>query len=282
MRSRKLFVGVMACITAIIVTVLVDNNNDFAESAIQEEMNLLVSESSLITTENFDTLKYEIEAKLTETEEDKEVTEELTTEMITEPVTEQPTEVQVNKNKQKTAKKRDSAKTEDFKPKEIVAENAQPATEVQSNESISESDSESTESTESVESTESTEEPATEAPKKSMYYNMSDDDIYTLAALIYLEAGSTSYKCQCAVGSVVLNLMIKEGKTLHQCIKTPGRFSVANRVYRTKPSSTSLEAARSIVTNGPTLPSYVSCFRNNHYFSWATPYCNIDNVYFSY
>lgn len=304
MRSRKLFVGVMACITAIIATIMIDDN-DYAESAVGAELTLTIERPSLITTESFDVLKYEIEAKVTETEEDTEMTEGLTTEVTTEPVTEETTKKSVSEPKKaKTAEKqtkkqvasKESEKTKVEEPKEVVVESAKAVSDESSlndttirTEIVVEASEELTEdtTTEAV-----TEEPATEehktdqtkeeSSKKSMYYNMSEDDIYTFAALIYLEAGSTSYKCQCAVGSVVLNLMRREGKNLHQCIKTPGRFSVASRVYRTKPSATALKVARQLVTSGPTLPSYVSCFRNNHYFSWATPYCHIDNVYFSY
>ena len=299
MRSRKLFVGVMACITAIAVTVMVDNNSDYAESATEEISNLVVDEPSLITTESFDVLKYEIEAKVTETEEDTEMTEELTTEMTTEPVTEEITEKVEEKSKKTQTQKKPTKKTQtketqtkNNKPPKNADEAIKSATEIASEDlsanvvtemtELSEGATTQAPVTEEVTEAPIVEEPATEALEQKMYHNMSEDDIYTFAALIYLEAGATSYKCQCAVGSVVLNLMMKEGKNLHQCIKTPGRFSVASRVYRTKPSSTSLEAARQIVTSGPTLPTYVTCFRNNHYFSWAKSYCCIDNVYFSY
>lgn len=109
---------------------------------------------------------------------------------------------------------------------------------------------------------------------------LTDSEIYMLAQLIYLEGGNTSYDCQLAIGSVVLNLMKADGVSLKTEIYTPGRFSVASRVSSTKPSDTSLKAAKQLAENGPTLPSSVKCFRNNHYFSWCKPYCAINNVYF--
>jgi len=109
---------------------------------------------------------------------------------------------------------------------------------------------------------------------------ITEDEIYMLAQLIYLEGGNTSYECQLAIGSVALNLARADGVSLKTEIYTPGRFSVSGRVARTTPSSTSLKAARQLATSGTTLPSNVKCFRNNHYFSWCKPYTHIDNVYF--
>ena len=110
--------------------------------------------------------------------------------------------------------------------------------------------------------------------------SLTEDEIYMLAQLIYLEGGNTSYECQLAIGSVALNLARADGVSLKTEIYTPGRFSVSGRVARTTPSSTSLKAARQLATSGTTLPSNVKCFRNNHYFSWCKPYTHIDNVYF--
>ena len=112
--------------------------------------------------------------------------------------------------------------------------------------------------------------------------NVSDSEVYMLAQLIYLEAGNCSYKCQCAVGSVAINLMLANGTSLSRIVHNRNIFSVANNVDYTTPSSTSLEAARQIANSGTTVPKYVKYFRNSHYFSWATPYMNMDNVYFSY
>jgi chemotaxis protein histidine kinase CheA len=139
------------------------------------------------------------------------------------------------------------------------------------------------------------EEVATEEPKKEekveekkvetkttgyASVSLSDKEIYMLAQLIYLEAGNCSYKCQCAVGSVAINLMLANGSSLSSVAHNKNMFSVASRVDSTKPSDTALKAARQIATSGTTVPRSVKCFRNNHYFSWAKPYMNIDNVYF--
>ena len=113
------------------------------------------------------------------------------------------------------------------------------------------------------------------------FYNLSDSELKMFAKLIYLEAGNSSYRCQLGVASVVMNLMLAEGKSLKSCIYTPGRFSVAGRVSSSSYSDSCMNACIEVAKNGPIFPRSVKCFRNNHYFSWATPYTCIDNVYFS-
>lgn len=318
--NRKLFICIMTLFTAFMIAIsALGREVDYAESVMTEPQILHISEAYNIESESFDILEEDIRSKLTDTETEviwelttevkEDTTEELaTTEQPTEVVTEEPKKSEKEKTKAVTNVTKKSVKAEPstvFVTTSAPVEEITEAVEPELTEAITEQESTeviesvmdypeiiSEEPTEELTTTEvttepvteeiTTEEPATEAPRKSMYYSMSEDEIYTFAALIYLEAGSTSYKCQCAVASVVLNLMVNEGKSLNACIKTPGRFSVANRVYGTKPSSTSLEVARKIATDGPTLPTYVLYFRNNHYFSWAKPYCNIDNVYFSY
>ena len=126
-----------------------------------------------------------------------------------------------------------------------------------------------------------TEEIVDEKPKSNNIYGFSQDEVNMLYSLVYLEAGSTSQKCQMAVTSVVLNLMRQEGKSLYNTIYTKGRFSVASRIKSTRASDSTKKAVDYVLQNGITIPKYVNCFRNNHYFSWATPYTCIDNVYFS-
>lgn len=119
-----------------------------------------------------------------------------------------------------------------------------------------------------------------EETKNKSKYDFTEDEIYMFASLIFLEAGACSYECQLAVGSVVLNLMKKENRSLKSCIYAKGHFSVAKSISRKKVSDTSLKAARYLAENGPTIKA--TSFRTKHYHTWATPYCKIDNVYFSY
>lgn len=299
--EKRKFLVVMALLTVLMISVSTFAGEiDMAEGVIEEAEVLKIDATPSLESESFDIIANEIESKKAEmkTEVTEEVTTEVKEEITTVPATEEVTTEKVTEKQQYAAryvKAPTQSKTPVAKSTTEQVTTTKPTEETTESVEIVESTETPTEDTsidlnapmvsegaELIVDVEETETP-TEAPKKkSMYYSMTEDEIYTFAALIYLEAGSTSYKCQCAVASVVLNLMVKEGKSLNACIKTPGRFSVANRVYRTKPSSTSLEVARKIATDGPTLPTYVLYFRNNHYFSWAKAYCHIDNVYFSY
>lgn len=111
--------------------------------------------------------------------------------------------------------------------------------------------------------------------------SVSQADVYLIARLVYLECGSSSYRCQQAVASVVINRMRRYGKTARQVIYEDGVFSVACKVSRTRPSSSSLRAVRSVINNGVILPRNVVAFRNNRYHSFGRPYCRIDNVFFT-
>lgn len=298
--EKRKFLVVMALFTVSMIFVsALTGEIDMAEGVMEEAEVLKIDYTPSLGSESFDIIANEIESKNTEkTEVVNELTTEVKEELTTEPVTEEVTTEKVTEKQQYAARyvkaptqsKTPVAKstTEQVTTTKPTEETTEPVEIVESTEAPTEdivvdlNAPTVSDGAELIVDVEETEAPTEVPKKKSMYYSMTEDEIYTFASLIYLEAGSTSYKCQCAVASVVINLMVKEGKSLNACIKTPGRFSVASRVYRTKPSSTSLEVARKIATDGPTLPSYVIYFRNNHYFSWAKAYCHIDNVYFSY
>lgn len=111
--------------------------------------------------------------------------------------------------------------------------------------------------------------------------NLSEYEIQLLAKLVYCEAGSTSYRCQKAVVSVIVNRMKRYHKTASQVIFEDGVFSVSYKVRRTTPSSTSLKAVRDVLRNGTTLPRSVVAFRYGHYHSFGRRYCRIDGVCFT-
>ena len=105
-----------------------------------------------------------------------------------------------------------------------------------------------------------------------------------LAALIYLEGRGESYECQLAIGSVVLNRLSNGswGSTLKKVIYSPGQFSTAKNIAKTKPTKTQYQVVEQLMKEGSTLPSYVMYFRAKRYFSWAIDYRKIDNTCFSY
>lgn len=116
---------------------------------------------------------------------------------------------------------------------------------------------------------------------KKVSVKLSNKDIRNIAALVYLEAGSQSYRCQKAVASVVINRMIRYNKTATQVIYEPNVFSVSGRVANTTPSSVSIKAVKDVINNGTILPKSVVAFRNGHYHNFGKHYCVIDGVYFT-
>lgn len=115
---------------------------------------------------------------------------------------------------------------------------------------------------------------------ESYDYDLSDIDL--LARITYLEAGGTSYECQCAVASVVVNRANRGGKSLYDVIYAPGQFTPAYLVSSTTPTQSCVNAATQVLSSGVTIPSNVIYFRAGYYFDWAEPYTNMDNVYFSF
>lgn len=118
-------------------------------------------------------------------------------------------------------------------------------------------------------------------PKNTIGVKVTEKDIRDIAALVYLEAGAQSYKCQKAIASVIFNRMVQYNKTASQVIYENGVFSPASKVSRTTPSGSCMKAVRDVLANGLTLPKNVLAFRNGHYHSFGKKYCCIDGVYFS-
>ena len=117
------------------------------------------------------------------------------------------------------------------------------------------------------------------------YVDLTGDEIYELATLVYLECGIESFECQQAVASVVINRMTTGGKTLSDVIYEPNQFSPAPLIPKSKPSESTLKAVMTVVECGPTIPEYVTFFRADHYHDWGNRYESfmcIDNTYFSY
>ena len=116
-------------------------------------------------------------------------------------------------------------------------------------------------------------------------YNLSSEECRLLAALVTLEVGAETYECQKAVVSVVLNRMYTGNMTLHEVIYQKYQFSVAPKVKTTKPFESCIQAVDDVLTNGTTLPTYVTFFRAGHYHDWGDRYVSykkIDKTYFSY
>lgn len=130
----------------------------------------------------------------------------------------------------------------------------------------------------------------TQEPQASQYIYLTDEEIHTLATLVWLESRGESIECQKAIASVVLNRMTTREMTLdevvYECHYSNGhvvyQFTPAPNIPYSEPSEVQLNIVRELVQNGPTIPEYVTYFRADYYFSWVQPYTSIGTTYFSY
>lgn len=118
-----------------------------------------------------------------------------------------------------------------------------------------------------------------------MYMELTDDEIYLLATIIYLEGGGESIECQYAIGSVILNRMLERNLSLSGVIYQANQFATASMASYTTPDDTQIEIAKDLAMYGPTIDTYVTYFRAGHYHNFSkymTNYKQIDHTYFSY
>jgi hypothetical protein len=108
-------------------------------------------------------------------------------------------------------------------------------------------------------------------------YNYSED-AELLAKVIYLESGSCSEYCQWLVGSTIMNQADMNGG-LYEVAHNYNIFEVAPYVDECVPSDLSLSVAYRVLSGDRDYD--VNAFRESYYHEWATPYTNVDNVYFS-
>lgn len=113
---------------------------------------------------------------------------------------------------------------------------------------------------------------------------LTEEEKEMFATIIFLEGGGESYECQLAIGSVILNRLMNGhwGNTLEDVLYAKNQFTPAHRISSTTPRDTQRQVVEQLLTEGTTLPYYVMYFRAWYYFSWATPYTDIDDTYFSY
>ncbi len=116
------------------------------------------------------------------------------------------------------------------------------------------------------------------------YIDLTDDEINTLATLVTLEASVECYDCQKDVASVVINRMLIENLTLDEVIYADDQFTPAYKISYSEPTETSLEAVNEVISEGTSLPIYVTYFRSSWYHEWdgLVGYRQYENTYFSY
>ena len=137
--------------------------------------------------------------------------------------------------------------------------------------------------TDIINSVEHLEEYMKSLPDNAWGIEITEEEEYRVASLVYLEAGGQgcSYELKKAIATVFFNQMVRYGLTVNQTIYRSGAFSVANRVSSTRPDSSCRMAVREVLENGGTLPRSVIAFRTNNYHNFGTHFCKIQTVYFT-
>lgn len=99
-----------------------------------------------------------------------------------------------------------------------------------------------------------------------------------IVRMLYCESGSTSWDCQVATCSAILNLIERKNGDFSILDRT-NVFSPAPYYRNVTPMQTQYDVL-SYVLSGHLIAN-VKYFRTNHYHSFGTPMFAIDNVYFS-
>ena len=107
------------------------------------------------------------------------------------------------------------------------------------------------------------------------------EDIRLMARVIKREVGGSSYKCQLAVGSVIMNRVRRTGASVHDILYSPHQFSTVNaslpnETYSTSNYYAAIEAYMGVQPIGNCL---YFCYYTMRYSSWMgknrTFYCMI-------
>lgn len=120
------------------------------------------------------------------------------------------------------------------------------------------------------------------------YVELTDNEIYSIAQIVYLEGRGESKECQQAIISVIVNRIKYENKTAEEVIFADNQFSTASYIEKGDPDDDIIALVKDVAENGPTIPNYVTYFRANTFHEWKSdngevvPYINIDNTYFSF
>ena len=111
-------------------------------------------------------------------------------------------------------------------------------------------------------------------------------DVKLIAQIIKREAGGNSYKCQLAIGSVIMNRVKKNNMTVRAVIFSPNQFSTANSTLEKETYSTAnyYAAIEAYMGVKPVGNSLYFCHKSIRYSCWAgrnrTYYATIDTECF--
>lgn len=109
------------------------------------------------------------------------------------------------------------------------------------------------------------------------------------AILIYLESGAEPLECQYACASVVINrFTTSDYDSILDIIYAEGQFQPAYLIENYSARQEQLEIVDWLCEYGPTIPEYVTYFRDDYYHTWSnlkpwkTFRGNLSDMYFSY
>lgn len=116
------------------------------------------------------------------------------------------------------------------------------------------------------------------------YIQLTDDEIYELATLVWLEGYAESPDCQRAIVSVVINRMRLWNMSLKDVIYASGQFTPAWMIEFTAPDLAQIGYVLDVIEYGPNIPKYVCYFRSKHFHSWhgMHDFEQMGKTYFSY
>lgn len=120
-------------------------------------------------------------------------------------------------------------------------------------------------------------------PDNAWGIEITEDEEYLVASLVYLEAGGQgcSYELKKAIATVFFNQMVHYGTSVRGTIYRAGAFSVSSRVASTTPSPSCRMAVREVLDNGGIFPRNVLAFQTGGYHRFGHAYTKIQNVYFN-
>lgn len=105
----------------------------------------------------------------------------------------------------------------------------------------------------------------------------SDYDISLLERVVMSEASIESYQCKIAVCETILNRSELYGSSIEEIVTAPYQYSMADNGQPTEEVKQAVQQA----INQRTYDTNMIYFREDYYFSFGTPYMNIDSMYFS-
>ena len=85
-------------------------------------------------------------------------------------------------------------------------------------------------------------------------FNLTSAERRDVAALLYLEAGSTSYQCQKLVAEVIFNQWRSRGGSIYDTLYAPNLFTPAYSISYTTPMQTQFDIVDTICSYGVSIP----------------------------